>query len=348
MEKVVIDNVLEAIHYILEHNGYKFTDKQLSLADEYIIPAISELNISPKEFNYRNLGAPKLATDRRIVPTIIEYFAYIEGNISLYHELKDDGYVFTGNHLIKFYALDRLMTDNFKKSEYKNIVSKYDDGVAHFYYSIRGSDKEEKERYSRDFSDIVHKDQTTLKVGYSDVENSSHNYLIKKNFDLFGKEILLKANSKQRELINRLSSTMDEELASKITELITKYPNYSNFNISTDLICYLSADELNSLSMKDFILYDVALKVGLQERIRNILKLDPNFDCPSSFIREEIFRVLSDEEIVGLSDLGKQEILSIKIPEINNVLVMPIRKIKKVVAKDAKRNKSLDDGSIKK
>ena len=90
MEKIVIDNVLEAIHYVLERNGYKFTDKQITLADEYILPAISELNINPKEFNFKTFGAPKLATDRRVVPTIIEYFAYIEGNISLYHELKDE------------------------------------------------------------------------------------------------------------------------------------------------------------------------------------------------------------------------------------------------------------------
>ena len=84
-------------------------------------------------------------------------------------------------------------------------------------------------------------------------------------------------------------------------------------------------------------------------RIKNILKLDPSFDCPSSFIREEIFRVLSDSEIVGLSDLGIAEILNIKIPEINNVLVMPIKKIKKVLANDMKRREKNDStGNIKK
>ena len=47
---VVEENVLDAIHYILERNEFKFTEKQLSLADDFIISYISELGIDPKEF----------------------------------------------------------------------------------------------------------------------------------------------------------------------------------------------------------------------------------------------------------------------------------------------------------
>lgn len=350
MSRIVNDNVLKAIHYILEHNGYKFTDKQLSLADEFIIPFISELKIEDKEFNVKTVGAPKLVNDKRVVPVLIKYFAYIEDNMALYNELVEDKYLFYNNHIIKFYALDRVISGNFKLNEYKNILLKYEGALSHFFVSIRGLDRNERERYSKDFSDIVHRDQTTLKVGYKDGEDvSNYCFLVKKNFDLFGKEFLLKLNNKQRELINGLSVNMDENSASKIKELITKYPDYNNFNISIELINYLSVDEINSLSLKDCVLYESSLKVGLQDRIRNILRLDPNFYCKSSFIREEIFRVLSDEEIVGLSDIAQEEILNIKVPEIDNVLVMPIRKIRKILNKDNKRkNNSESTGGIKK
>ena len=65
--------------------------------------------------------------------------------------------------------------------------------------------------------------------------------------------------------------------------------------------------------------------------------MNPDFNCPNGFIRPEIFKVLSDEEIIGLTNEGINEILSIKIPEIDNVLVMPVKKIRKVLANDEKR-----------
>lgn len=336
MEKIVIDNVLEAIHYILQRNGFKFTDRQITLADEYIIPAISEIKIDPKQFKFKTVGAPKLVTDKRIIPAVIEYFAYLEDNTSLYNDLRDEEYIFYNNYVIKYYALDRLITGTFTNNEFRNMLLKYEGAIAHFYFSIKELSKEEKEKYAKDFSDIVHRDQTTLKV----CSNDSYNFLVKKNIDLFGKDFLLKLSPKQREMINNLYIDLDEVSASKIKELITKYPDYNNsINISNDLLRYLSVDEISSISIKDSMLYKEALKVGLQDRIRSILKLDSSFNCPSSFIREEIFRVLSDSEIVGLSDLGIAEILNIKIPEINNVLVMPIRKIRKIVSHDKKRKK---------
>ncbi len=350
MSKIVIDNVLKAIHYILEHNRYKYTEKQISLADEFITPYISELKIDEKEFNVKTVGAPKLSTDKRIVPILIKYFAYIEDNMSLYNELMKEKYLFYVNHVAKFYALDRVISGNFKINEYKNILLKYEGAVSCFYYSIRGLEKSERERYSKEFSDIVHRDQTTLKVGYKEGEEANnYKFLCKKNFDLFGKEFLLKLNDKQRNMINSLFASIDEKSAYKIKELINKYPDFNNANISIELINYLSVDEIYSLDIKDCVLYEVALRVGLQDRIRNILRLDPNFNCKSSFIKEEIFRVLSDEEIVGLSDLAKEEILNIKVPKIDNVLVMPVKKIKKIVAHDLKRREKNDStGSIKK
>ena len=89
MSNIVRDNALEAIHYILNRNGFSFTDKQMARTDDFIIPFIDELDIDEKEFKVKTIGAPKLANDRRIFPLVFKYFAYIEDNMTLYNELLD-------------------------------------------------------------------------------------------------------------------------------------------------------------------------------------------------------------------------------------------------------------------
>lgn len=349
MEKVIEKNVLDAIHYVLEHNEFKFTDKQIALADDFIIPFIDDLDIDSKEFNVVTVGVPKLVKDKRILPILAKYFAFIEDNMGLYTELKEENFIFSENYSIKFYALDRMLTGNFKRSEYKNILLKYEDAIARFYSSIRGLEKSEKEKYIKEFSDIIHIDQTTLKVGYED-EDSNCNFLTKDNIEAFGKDFLLKLNKNQREMINNMHINPSESETNKIKGLIDKYPDYSSsIDFSSELLRYFSVDEISRMSYKDSILYEEALEVGLLYRMKSILALDPDFNCPVSFIRQEIFKVLSDEEIIGLTDEGIEEILNIKIPEIDNVLVMPVRKIKKVLANDEKRkNNSESTGSIRK
>ena len=167
------------------------------------------------------------------------------------------------------------------------------------------------------------------------------------------KEFLLRLNNTQREIINNLNFVLNEEDVSKIKELFAKYPNYTgNINFSSELLSCFSVDEISSMSLKDSILYEEAIKKGLLERMKSILSLDSNFNCPLPFIRKEIFDSITDEDIVGLTELGKEEILSINIPEIENVIVKPIKKINKIVFKDKKRKVTLEKndstGSIKK
>lgn len=339
MNDIVVNNVLDAIHYVLEHNEFKFTDKQISNADEAIIPYINELDIDEKEFEIKIPGAPKLVYDKRIYPILVRYFAIIEDNIALYNELMEENYLFYEGHNIKFYALDKMITSKFRKNEFKNILLKNESALSKFYYSLRGLDRNEKEKYSKDFSDIVHSDHTTLNVGnYDKYGVDNHSFLVKKNFEFFGKEFLLGLSHEQREIINNLHISLNEESALKIKELLTKYPLYEGLIPLTDsLLYYFSVDEINSMSEKDAVLYEIAIQNNLLDRMKNILSINPLFDCPKTFIREEIFRILSDSEIVNLSDEAKEEIINIKIPEIDNVLVMPVRKVRRVLLFDEVR-----------
>lgn len=341
--EVVVENVLDAIHYILNRNGYSFTIKQLSRADEFIIPFIDELEISEKEFNVKVVGPPKLVGDKRINSLFIKYFAYIEDNIGLYDELVKNNYNFSGGFKIKFYALDRAITGNFKKSEYINLLLKNEEALSSFYYTLKSFDGEIKEHICKDFSDIVHIDHSTLAVGYNGEDELNHyNYLTSKNILLFGKEFLLKLNKKQRNIINNINFNFNEEDALKLKDLFNKYPDFSEIPISSEMLHLFSVDEIGVMNLKDYILYKKALKNNVFDRMKEILKLEPNFDCNSDFIKEEIFRVLSNEEIIELSDEAKNEISNIDIPKIKNTLVMPVRKIKKIVAQDNKRRESID------
>jgi hypothetical protein len=343
MRNIVIDNVLDAIHYILGRNGFEFSERQIARADDYIIPFMEDLDISEKEFNVITPGAPKLASDRRITPLVVRYFAFIEDNISLYNELVEEQFILSEGNKIKFYALDRIFTKHFRKNEYKNMLEKNSEAISSFYYSIRGLSQEEREKYGKAFSDIVRVDHTTLNVG-NDREDGINYYgfLSKNNIDVFGGEFLLKLNKKQRKIINDLHFNLTEEEASKIKELFEKYPDYgSGIPLNSKFLKLFSIDELYSMTVKDYVLYETAIDSNVFKRMREILSIDPLFDCPKGFIKEEIFRVLSNEEIVDLSDEAKEKIARLRIPEMDNVLIMPFSKINGIVLLD-KASKKID------
>ncbi|MBQ9019032.1 MAG: hypothetical protein IJ097_01805 [Bacilli bacterium] len=341
MSDLVIKNVLDAIHYVLKHNGFEFTDKQIQRVDNEIIPLIKESNdFSDKEFRVKRPGVPILVHDKRINSFLIKYFAIIEGNLSLYNSLMEVNYNFDNNvDGIKFYALDKIMTSNFKKNEFVKLIMKNDEVIGTFYSTLRGLEKSEKEKYCSEFSNIIHIDASTMKVGYDPKgDYNSYNFLIKRNIDYFGSDFLINTNKNQRDIINSLHFHMKMDDADKIKELLIKYPNcHLNIMINSDVLYNFTIDEIVNMSLKDAKLYEVALKSNLVSRIKELLKINPNFDCPSSFISEEIFRVIDNETILGLTDEGILEISKIKIPEIDNVVVMPVKKIKKIVFMDNMR-----------
>lgn len=338
MSDLIVKNVLDAIHYVLKHNGFEFTDKQIQRADDEIISLIKESNnFSDKEFQVEIPGVPRLVHDQRINPFLIKYFAIIDGNLSLYNSLIEANYNFNKNvNIIKFYALDKVMTSNFKKNEFVKLIIKNDEVIGNFYSTLRGLEKSQKEKYCSEFSNIIHIDASTMKVGYD--TRDGYNFLIKRNIDYFGSDFLINTNKNQRNIINSLHFHMKIEDAHKIKELLIKYPDcHINIILNSDVLRMFTIEEIVNMSLKDAKLYEVALKSNLVSRMKEILKVNSNFDCPSSFIKEEIFRVIDNETILGLTDEGILEISKIRIPEIDNVVIMPVKKIKRIVLIDNMR-----------
>ena len=342
MSKLVIGKILEAIHFIIKQNGFEITEKQMSKADSEIIPYLLEnLELEKSSVNVQHIGHPELSTDKRIYPAVMKYFSIVQDNASLYDELLEEGYEFIERYTsFKFYSLDRSFTSKFKKNEFKKLILKNDEAIRAFYNSLRGLDKGEKEYYYKEFSNIIHKDASVLRVGYNSRGYSSYNYLTQRNIEYFGSEYLVNAKENARNVINSIHCKIDEEKVEYIKELLDKYPDYKNIiSLDSKVINSFTIDELSKMSYKDSKLYQAALKYDLASRVKEILKVNPAFDCPENFIRIEIFKVLSNEEILELSPMAIDKISKIKIKEIDNVIVMPVKEINKVVMLDKAKKK---------
>ena len=345
MSSLTIEKILEAIRYIIIHNGFELNERQIDKANEEIIPYLQDtLEIEEKEFNVHYIGRPILSTERKIYPAVMKYFAITQENSGLYDELSEEGYEFIERQTsFKFYSLDRSFTNHFKRNEFKKLILKNDEVFRTFYNSLRGLDSKEKELYYTEFENIIRKDASTMRVGYNPkVEYNSYNYLTYRNIKYFGSDYLINIGDNARNIINNLHCKVDEDVALYIKTLLDKYPDYKNrIPIDSKVIDSFTVDELNEMSYKDSKLYEYALKNNLVSRVKELLKENEDFIAPENFIREEVFKVLSNEEILNLSMDAIEKISKIKFKQIDNVIVMPVKEIYKIVSHD-KLNKKIE------
>lgn len=335
MEEIVKENVLDAIHHILKNQRQYMDEEKMKKADELIVPYIEEnFEYRVDEFKVKRFGPPVLSNDRRIFPILIRYYAIMQDNLSLLSKLEDENFSFIGNqHAIKLFTLDKQLSSKFKEIDYIHYLIKYGDSIEHFYNTLRGLNQREREKVLKEFAEIVKSDPTTLNVGKD--EDKNNNFLTRRNIELFGKEFLLNLSDKQRNLINSFYFQVDEKNISKIKELVTKYPDFTlSIPLYSDVFKILTVDELGTMSEKDRVLYDLAAKANLLVRMKKILDMKPDFDCPKGFIKYEIFKVLSNEEILDLSYEVMEEIGNLKIVELNNAYVFPVKKINSIIYKD--------------
>ena len=347
MEERAINNVLEAIHYLLKIGHIDVSDEQLKKTDDEIIPYIKDnFEYDEKEFRVINHGVPRLANDTRIIPIAMRYYALVQSNVDLLNKLEDSGYEFTNNRrAIKFYALDKQMSTKFKERDYIRYLIRHDPVFEHFERTLIGLNRHDREGYIREFADIVKSDPTVLEVGSSKDDNC--NFLTRRNIELFGKDFLLSLNDKQRNLVNSFYFQIDKDTVEKIKELVIKYPDFNMaIPLYRSILDSFTVDELGTMPIGHTKLYEVAVKNNVVNRMKNILKVNPAFSCPIKFIRYEIFKVLDDETILNLSKDAIEEIAALKILELDNAYVFPVKKINKIVSKDISKKKK--EGFFKK
>lgn len=340
MEEVVKKNVLDAIHHILICQRQYLDEEKMKKADELIIPYVEDnFEYREDEFKVKKYGPPVLSNDKRIFPIVIRYYAIMQDNLSLLEKLEEDDYSFVGSqHVIKFFSLDKQLSNKFKEKDYIRYLKKNGTCIEHFYNTLRGLDHHQREKILKEFSEIVKADPTTLDVGKD--EREFFNFLTRRNIEYFGKEFLLSLDDKQRKLVNSFYFQTNDSNVSKIKELVIKYPDFKMpVPLYKDVLDLFSVDELGTMSDKDIALYEAADKAKVLLRMKELLEIKPSFDCSKEFIRIEIFNWLTNEEILNLDWKTMEEIGKIKPIEINNAYVFPVKKMNSIIGKNERKKK---------
>lgn len=340
-------DVLDEVHSLIKLNGFKLSSDVISEFDEKIQDYIkSKLNIiSSKKGPYFSKNNIKKSDLRDIS---LEYFAMINDNTRLLNILREHEFKFSLGYKLNLYVLDKGFSSKFSFNKYINMLLKHEIVFRRFYASIMQLEGEEREKSIKEFAEIISSkpsicDDYTMDGTYE--EGHFTNLLIDPYIKFFGKDFLLKSNIRQRKIINSLDAHLNDEELNKVFELLKNYPNFDcKINLSSELLSILTIDEIVNMSEKDVFLYKKAMSknYGLVGRMHNVLLLNPSFNCSDRFIRPEIFKSMSDEVIAGLSAQAIEEIEKIKIPFIDNVYVMPIRKINRFVAKDERLKKKIE------
>lgn len=351
-------DVLDYIHSVIKLNNVPLYEEAKEKADKEIDSFIRErVNIAkPKKgyivsSKYRDVKIPRDV----FLEIVLQYYAIANDNLRLLEILKSRGFNFTENNRIKFFLFDKDFVSKFPFNKYIDLLVKEDIVFRRFYNMIRGLTDEEKDKYLTDFSEIICNKPNICVDGNNNGDFYDDGFLTSllspRNLEFFGKEFLMNTTLKQRRIIDSLGSHLREKHLIKVRELLEKYPDFDcKIQLNPELLDVLSVDEIANMSTKDVFLYSKAMSRGnnLVERMHNVLLLNPNFMCSEYFIRPEIFKSMSDEVISGLTPVGVEEIEQIKIPLIENVYVMPIRKVNRAVLKDEKRKKKIAKEEAKK
>ncbi len=338
--------VLETIHRTIRIHNYRLTEEEIEKADQEILPFLEE-NVFPNlKLSKVHIAGGIINIPPKILnPAVIRYYAIAQDNsVLLDHMINHGIYLEKFGNQLPLYVLDKTLTSQFSEREYLSYLERGHLAIKRFMDSLIRVKLEEREQAIRDFAEVVHEDPKLLDVGRANWdEESTYNLLTKHNFDLFGKEFFPKLTRHQRIIINSMYGRIEKEEADKLKELFQKYPNFHPIlPFRADLLKYFSVDELGNMSEKDASLYITAIKTNCVSRMKELLQLDPNFECPDKFIREEIFRVLDNETILSLTSAGKEEISNIMIPESETVTFFPIKKIQVALIHDKLRQKKLE------
>ena len=340
MEEVNIKNVLKYIQYVLRVNNIRMSEEQIYDANQYILPFLKNEDLfSDKKHKIPYLKDEKMAIfeKKKLFSLIHRYYSYHQNTLSLYEKLKDKNYPFgfsEGN--CHFYALNQQLSSKFGEEEYIQLLLNHDDVVRRFYYSFLDLSSEEKEEVAFDFSEILRKSPSILHV--TDKESIQANLLTARNIRYFGKDFLIHSTQSQRNFLNTITYKIHSDDANHIKELLEKYPGYhGKLLLNGHTFENFSLDEIGTMSRKDEHLYTLSLKNHVFDRMKQLLDEDVSFNCPDSFIRYEIFQAIDNETILGLTDEGKMELANLKIKQIDNVWVIPIRQIHKILFRDKLR-----------
>ena len=345
MNQRKLDCFMDSLHFLLKVNNLVISEEERKKADEFIKKIIIDADLLSKMPEKAvSLDSPIKISDDTAAPLLLHYYAYTQGNVNFLKKLENINYKFheTPYHY-KMFALEKAFTSNFDENEYIDLLINNNKVMINFSDSLLHTHGKEREEYIKRFSKIM-RENPDIVCSSGNKDKKYEHLLTKRNMDVFGDEFLQNATDAQKQIINGFIFRLNDSIFDKIKTFLEKYPDtIPNVELNPTTIKFFTIEELANLSLKDANLFEIALKRGLGERLRNILLIDHTFVCSNDFISEEIFNVLDDEDIVNLTVEAKKELIELKTAYRHPNMVIPQRKINGVVFRDNRRKKKMKD-----
>ena len=341
MNERIMKRIKETIYFLLRFNNKPLDDELKEKYDGLLEKMINEkFEYNEEDFRVIHLDGFLESIGDKSLPIALEFYATIQDNIELMNKMNEAGYTFfTSGSKINLYALDKKFSSKFDTDDYIKLLKNTEHSVKRFYNSLVFVPEEEKEQYMSDFAEIIkHKPNITKNREDSDIYGSYLNILTARNIRCFGKEFLMNLTEQQKIVLNSLTFNLDDRHVKIIKDLLTKYPNkVFNVTLRKDILDNFTIDEIASMSVKDATLYEFALKIGQLDKMKEVLKINPNFDCSRKLISPEIFKTVDAKDLAELTSIGMDELANIRIPKNELAYVIPVRKINRTVERDKKR-----------
>ena len=170
------------------------------------------------------------------------------------------------------------------------------------FFRYKYSD-EERDRYCRNFAEIMTKDPFICKKDKDDpfAEAYYSSLITPETLDEIGTSRLLQLNDVQKQLVSDNSNYCN--VLQRLSGILDKYPNYSNpLRLSDSLLSVLADDQLQNFPQEDIPLFEKADSEGIGIRFEHVLRHNPVLRKYPGFIKRDIFESLSDKEMIDLSE----------------------------------------------
>ena len=177
-------------------------------------------------------------------------------------------------------------------------------------YRIDFYSEEEKERAYKNLSKILTVSPFVCKKKEDFIGRTTYNNLLSPYvMEIFGVQGVLDLKDKQKEIISQIDCR-NKKVIQRVKEFIEKYPNYQgNIRFHKDLLDNLSNEEIANLTEQEEKVYEKAISINSCKRVKELLKQGFSFDGKLELINPTIMSILTNEEILGLSE---KDILKIK------------------------------------
>lgn len=160
------------------------------------------------------------------------------------------------------------------------------------------------------FADLITKDVFATK-SESETELDYYSLITPDTIQVFGIDGLLSLTDAQKWILDH-SEIRSYEFYERMRSFFEKYPSFSKKIIfNADLLNHFSDEELFLLTDFEIAIYRRASTFCLTSRVKSLVKNGFSFDGREDLIHPDLFKILTNDEILSLSNSGLLNILDV-------------------------------------